>query len=203
MLRRASLPFALTQGYNPKPRLVFALSLGLGIIGHDEVVDLELTEQLPIEEIARRLREQCPAGLAILHIEYVDHRSRPRVRMVRYRLSIPREETAALVARASSLMAARECRVRRSRPQPRDVDIRPYLISIHLDLDNLQLELRVTPGGTARPDEILVALGASDLVRSGAVWERTALVLEEVTAGNERVPKQCCTGAAIVAEHVL
>ena len=44
MLRRAAIPFHSTQGFNPKPRLVFALSLALGIIGHEEVVELELDE---------------------------------------------------------------------------------------------------------------------------------------------------------------
>src|SRR5207247_8049527 len=51
MLRRAQLPFHSTEGFNPKPRLVFALSLGLGIVGCDEIVELELDEELPPEQI--------------------------------------------------------------------------------------------------------------------------------------------------------
>ena len=33
MLRRANLPYHRTQGFHPHPRLVFALSLPLGVIG--------------------------------------------------------------------------------------------------------------------------------------------------------------------------
>ena len=44
MLRRAALPYHSTEGFNPKPRLIFALSLGLGIIGCQEVAELELDE---------------------------------------------------------------------------------------------------------------------------------------------------------------
>ena len=33
MLRRAALPFRRTQGFHPHPRLVFALSLPLGVVG--------------------------------------------------------------------------------------------------------------------------------------------------------------------------
>ena len=44
MLRRAALPFHSTAGFNPKPRLVFALSLALGIVGCEEVVELEFVE---------------------------------------------------------------------------------------------------------------------------------------------------------------
>src|SRR5438128_7836988 len=55
MLRRAALPFRSTEGFNPKPRMAFALSLALGIEGLDEVVELELQEELPLEEIQERL----------------------------------------------------------------------------------------------------------------------------------------------------
>ena len=55
MLRRAELPFHCTQGFNPKPRLMFALSLPLGIIGCEEVAELELDAELPDEEIHARL----------------------------------------------------------------------------------------------------------------------------------------------------
>src|SRR5947209_19229041 len=66
MLRRAGIPFQSTQGFNPKPRLVFALSLALGIVGHEEVADLELTEDLSAEEVQGRLAPQAPPGPEIL-----------------------------------------------------------------------------------------------------------------------------------------
>src|SRR6202047_1078281 len=46
MLRRAELPIAHTQGFHPQPRMVFALSLALGIGGANEVLELELTGSL-------------------------------------------------------------------------------------------------------------------------------------------------------------
>src|SRR5207253_10315597 len=69
MLRRATLPFHSTAGFNPKPRLVFALSLGLGIVGCQEVVELELDAPVPVDELADRLRQQAPAGLDILEVK--------------------------------------------------------------------------------------------------------------------------------------
>src|SRR5882724_11469743 len=68
MLRRAALPFHSTQGFNPRPRLVFALSLALGIVGADEVVELELGEELPLDEIRARLTAQAPEGLEFISI---------------------------------------------------------------------------------------------------------------------------------------
>src|SRR6478752_3633404 len=40
MLRRAAIPFKSTAGFHPGPRLVFALSLPLGVVARDEVLEL-------------------------------------------------------------------------------------------------------------------------------------------------------------------
>src|SRR5262245_17008747 len=69
MLRRAALPFRSTSGFHPKPRLVFALSLPLGIVGCDEVAELELTEPVDPADIHARLAQQAPAGLEILSVD--------------------------------------------------------------------------------------------------------------------------------------
>jgi hypothetical protein len=41
------------------------------------------------------------------------------------------------------------------------------------------MDLRVTPNGTARPEEVLAQLGLRDLLDAGFVLERTRLALEE------------------------
>src|ERR1700722_3525423 len=46
MLRRAALPFKSTAGFHPGPRVVFALSLPLGVAGLDEVVEIEFLQPL-------------------------------------------------------------------------------------------------------------------------------------------------------------
>ncbi len=75
MLRRAEIPFHNTQGFHPKPRLVFALSLPLGVIGLDEVAELELDRSIGAEEVHHRLVEQAPPGLEIVNVCPVQPRS--------------------------------------------------------------------------------------------------------------------------------
>src|SRR3954454_16532738 len=71
LLRRAALPFRNSQGFHPKPRLVFALSLPLGVVGCEEVAEIELSVVLPLEELERRLTQQCPPGLDILSLKRI------------------------------------------------------------------------------------------------------------------------------------
>ena len=75
MLRRAALPVRQSQGFHPKPRLIFALSLPLGVIGCEEVAELELDEILPPEEVRERLVRQAPPGMEILSLRRIDFKA--------------------------------------------------------------------------------------------------------------------------------
>jgi radical SAM-linked protein len=179
MLRRAQLPFHSTEGFNPKPRLIFALSLGLGIVGSEEVVELELDEELPPEEIRSRLAAQAPAGLEILHLQRIDPKANAQVRRVGYRVVVPAERQTELVERIRAILSSPNCWVERNRPQLRRLDLRGYIHDLRLRDSCLEMDLKVTPQGTARPDEILLLLGMGDLLSNGAVLERHHLEIED------------------------
>src|SRR5262245_10154804 len=116
MLRRAALPFHSTEGFNPKPRMVFALSLGLGIVGSEEVVELELDAELPTQEILARLAREAPAGLEILSVKRIDLKTSAHVRRVCYRLPVPTDRIQELLERIAALLAAPQCWIERTRP---------------------------------------------------------------------------------------
>ena len=50
-VRRADLPVRLTQGFNPRPRIIFPAALELGIASLDEAAELELTQCLPLSHL--------------------------------------------------------------------------------------------------------------------------------------------------------
>jgi radical SAM-linked protein len=179
MFRRAGLPVAATRGFNPRPRMVFALSLALGIVGRQEVVELELDAPLAPEAVHDALARQAPPGLEILSVRRIDTRLSGRPRRVCYRVPLSPGHLPGLPERVQSLLAAPECWVERTRPQARRFDLRPFLRDLRLLADSLEIDLWVTPGGTARPEEVLDLLGLSGLRAEGAVLERTLLELHD------------------------
>lgn len=182
MLRRADLPFHSTSGFNPRARLIFALSLGLGIVGCQEVAELELDAELPPEEVHSRLSHQAPPGLEILNVRRIDSRAGAQVKRVTYRLPVPADRQTQLTDRITALLAQCECWIERERPQRRRYDLRPYLLDLRLTAEALEMDLRVTPTGTARSDEVLQLLGLTDVLETGGVLERTVLELEDESA---------------------
>lgn len=176
MLRRAQLPFASTQGFHPKPCLVFAHALALGVAGLNEVVDLDLHDPVPADEVLARLNQQAPPGLGFLEVQPVDRKRAPQVRRAFYRLPLP-DPNADLPERCAALMARPRCIVERLRPRRRCVDIRPFICDLQSESAALAMTVWITPNGAARPEEIVHALGLGALLDQGAVLERTHLEL--------------------------
>lgn len=179
-LRRARIPMALSQGFNPRPKIVFALAMALGIEGRREVVDLELAEPLEPAEVLKRLSAASSPGLDWLEIEAVAHgRSAPQAEAVQYLLEVPADRRDAARSRLATLLGSTTWPYTRHRPG-RDVaiDVRPFVLGAELDpLGVLRFRMKMTPDGSARPEEVIDSLGLSDLLEQGTVLARTEVEL--------------------------
>jgi len=179
MLRRAALPFHSTSGFNPKPRLIFAMPLPLGISGSQEIVELELDQPVLLEEVQAALVRQAPPGLEILALERIDPKTTAHVRRATYRIALETSCVQELAERIQALLAAEACWIERERPQRKRLNARPFVSDIRLKSDALEMELVVTPNGTVRPEEVLKLLAFENLIEAGVPLERTKLELEE------------------------
>lgn len=184
MLRRANLPFRSTEGFHPHPRMSFALAMPLGVIGCEEVLELEMAEQAPVEEIQARLASQCPPGLQLLSIRRINPRSNAQVRRLGYRCRVPTDCSQSLQQKIHDVLAQTECCVQREKPVPRRVNLRPFFSELTLTPASpaemmLEMIFWLHPEGTARPDEVLQLLGLGNQLAQGLVLERSRLELHD------------------------
>ncbi len=172
MLRRAQIPVAHSQGFNPRPKVVFAQALGLGIEGRREVVELELAEPVEPAELLARLAAVSPDGLDWLDAEGVAPGRPARPVAARYRLTppLPADRLDAARAAIEAILASDRWPYTRRRPDRTvEADLRPFLLGADLGPDSsLNFRLKIDPGGSARPEELLDALGLRDLLDAGA-----------------------------------
>ena len=69
ILKRAGLPLRYSEGFNPRPKIVFGLPLSVGMEGLNELVDISLTEDLSNEEVEKRLKDAMPPDITVKSVE--------------------------------------------------------------------------------------------------------------------------------------
>lgn len=75
IVRRARMPYAVTQGFSPHMRVGFSSALPVGTSSSCEWYDLFLTEEVPLDDAFARLRDASPADLAPIEAAYIDART--------------------------------------------------------------------------------------------------------------------------------
>lgn len=188
-LRRARLPLAYSQGFNPHPRITSAAPLPVGFSGAAEIVDILLATPVELADFGRRLGAQLPPGLEILAVVDVP-RALPALngllQAAGYRAWLPGDVEPAALAGAVERLLQRERieRPRRGRGKG-SYDLRPLVLSLEVGKRDgqsvLDMWLAARAGATGRPEEVLDALG---LVRPALLIERTALRFAEEPAAS-------------------
>ncbi|MCX7804905.1 MAG: TIGR03936 family radical SAM-associated protein [Planctomycetota bacterium] len=161
-LRRACIPVRFTQGFNPRPRLVFPAPIEVGVASLDDVAELELAGEMSPDEIASRLRGNLPPGLGVHRVAPIPCRRRPgKLRELRYAMDFSRARWKISKEYVEAFLNADKVHVLRRAPaggKPRLVDARPAAVEVRLDGTTILLRLRPLPGAFVRADEVLAGI---------------------------------------------
>lgn len=181
-LRRAGVPLAFSQGFNPRPRMHMACALPLGFLSRCELVDLWLDlpagAALPdVDALAAQIQRAAAPGLEVLQSSLMALNLPPlqtQVKAAEYEaLPLDAMDADRLAQLVRDLVAAESLpRERRNKPY----DLRPLIEGLETRPGpGLWMRLTAREGATGRPEEVLAALGLD-----AADWrvERTALWLD-------------------------
>jgi radical SAM-linked protein len=169
--RRAGLPLAYSQGYNPRPRFQIAAALPVGVTGRSELLDIWLVEPLGPEDLLARLGPVLPHGLELLAAAQVDLQApslQSQMQAADYCVLVRSQEpVAAIRTRIYALLEMPALlRQRQHKGKLQTYNLRPFIqsISVQPELGQqcmLTMRLQASPAGAGRPDEVLDALGLS------------------------------------------
>jgi radical SAM-linked protein len=174
-IRRARLPLAYSQGFNPQARLHFAAALPVGFTGQAELLDVFLDAEVEPAECVARLAPALPAGIRLTGAQAVP-RELPSLQAAvcsaRYRVELETSDSdEAFASRLAAFMARPEAwRARRRGKEIARYDLRPLVQSLAYtgpcELgQSFETEMRAEPGATGRPDELLAELGCDSGLR--------------------------------------
>jgi radical SAM-linked protein len=70
-MRRADIPVAYTEGFNPRPRIALGAPLALGVTSQAELLDVYCTRLPSAHWFQQALARQLPDGIAISQVQIV------------------------------------------------------------------------------------------------------------------------------------
>jgi radical SAM-linked protein len=173
LFHRAVVPLGMTEGFHPKPRMNFPSALAVGIAGDDEMLEIELSEAWPAERLREAIAGHAPPGLEVNQVEVMPPGSKKAQALrVAFEAPVPAARRGAAVERIAAFLAAASCEIaREGRSAP--LDLRPLVEDLSLVDGMLKMRLRVDREGSARPREVLAAVGLEDLELEGCPLTRT------------------------------
>ncbi len=72
-IRRAKLPAAYSEGFNPHMKFSLASALGVGVVSYTEFVEIELMEPMEVAVAAKALSRALPRGIRVLAADAVEN----------------------------------------------------------------------------------------------------------------------------------
>lgn len=158
-LLRADLPLAFSQGYNPRPQIVFGLPSGAGIASEAEYVDVSLEEAIELSDAAGRFAAALPGGLEVLDFAEIPVEKATKlmgsVRAADY--VFRRQGIAAFFRRLMEMDTLIVTKHSKGKDKP--FDIRPLILSYECpDEDTVRLRALAGSRENLRPDLLLEAL---------------------------------------------
>ena len=166
-LRRAALPVAYSGGHHPQPRLRFSPGLPVGAESDCEVVDIDFTDTLSVEDFAQRFGGQLPEGLTLLDVREVSLREpSPDQGLSGFRYLV---DVDSLIngdggddvdRRLAAFSRAATFPVRKRRPRgDKEVDARRLVTRAErIDRCTVELEVLFTSEGSIKPSDFLAAV---------------------------------------------
>lgn len=183
-LRRAGVPLAYSEGYNPQPKLYFASGLPLGAAGRQEVADVILTQDMAPDAFIASVNPHLPVGLVLTHAEAAPLKTpalQALLRQSQWQVDVMSDEPAASMAQRVEAFLSQAVVIGKRQRKGRSVsyDLRPLVLALSYAgqpeprWHRLAMILRSEPSATGRPDAVLQALG---LDGAGARIERLSLI---------------------------
>ena len=125
---RAKLPLWYTEGFNPKPKMIFAAPLSIGTESQCEYMDLRMSEYIDPAEAMARINANMTNEMQIVEAYYPDSRFTD-LKWMSYRITIgDLNADDALVDRCNSLLAADKVEVQKKNSD-QQIDIRSLISS--------------------------------------------------------------------------
>ena len=166
-IRRAKLPAAQSEGFNPHLKFSLASALGVGVVSYTEFVEIELAEPVEIEAAARALDKALPRGIRVLAADAVANNTAALMAEAAgasYVVTLPyNKDISEAVANYNDAV---ELLFKKAAPKRKEkfkeIDVKFYIPEISVEQKDgktiFSFECKITPTGSMKAVDLLNAL---------------------------------------------
>ena len=171
VIRRSQLPLAFSQGFNPHPKMNFASACAVGTTSDGEYMDMELTRDMPLEEVAQALNNAMPPAFEVTQMKEVKGKVPSLMSIMeraayQVRVEFVEEVTQEQLDTAIDEFFKREevvvYRYKKNSNEKKPVNIRPGVFEIRMEADGKHavMDILVQTGNdfNVRPEEVTFGL---------------------------------------------
>lgn len=166
-IRRAKLPAAYSEGFNPHMKFSLASALGVGVVSYTEFVEIELYEDVDVRAAAEALAKALPRGIKVLAADWVDTHHAALMAQAAgasYRVTLPYakdlSETVADYNILESLLFKKAAP--KLKAGFKEIDVKQYIPTIEVSRNDgeivLSFDCKITPSGSMKAVDLLNAL---------------------------------------------
>lgn len=167
---RAGIPLRYSSGFNPHPKLVFALPLSVGMAGENEMCDVGLAKDMEADEFFNKISAVMPPHLVIKSVEGAGAKFR-NVKDAEYIFTI-RGVTNVCDGIKNFLSSDDITVTKKSKSGEKQINIKPQIYSFHAaEIDgDTRLVLRVdsAPDSYLNPEYAVRALQNANIIPQDA-----------------------------------
>jgi len=165
-MRRADIPVAYSEGFNPRPKISYGPSLTTGYTSDAEYFDVKLVTD-EIVDIRSRLNAELPEGMEVLETRTLFGKVKSITALVnragyevKFENGWNRDD---LAEQIRSILEKKEIFVKRTKDKKsQSVDIRPFIATLQPTEQGLYLEVVIENGKSVRVNEVLGLLFPDD-----------------------------------------
>lgn len=172
---RAGIDIWYSEGFNPQPKIVFAVPLPVGVESDCEYMDIKLNSFMECEEIKQRLNNNFPMEMEVIDV-YIPEQKLKNIVYIDYNIEITSKNISDNTVKELDELFKNDLFVtKKSKGNEKQINIKEYINSIDIRLNNGQILIKaIICSGSDKnlnPELLIEAIRANTPILNGSALE--------------------------------
>ncbi len=182
--RRAGIPIAYSEGFNPHQVFSFATALAVGVSSEAEYMDIKLTETVPLEMVIVAINATAPPGIVVTEgvvLQDKEPKAMASLAGAKYRIT---QNAPVITSEMVEVFLQEEAMIVKKKTKKgkiNDFDLKPGIFELTVEGDELLMFIATGSSLNIKPEMILAYI----LEKSGLPYDRGSFVFHRLELYHE------------------